>query len=335
MTYEYDDETLQRINDSVDLLDYVSQSIEMVRSGKEYFGHCPLHVDNTPSFSITPSKNLYYCFSCGRSGGIIKFLMEYENMTFRDAVKKAAKLANVDLSQMCKSETISFLKKCKASTIKKEHSEHKIFDNTELCKYQKGEITEWIQEGIKKDVLDLFDVRLDERANRIVYPVKDINGRIINIKGRTRFKDFKELRIPKYINYYPVGTMDYLQGLDITLPYVRQSNEIILFESVKSVMKAYGWGYMNTASVEKHSLTDEQIRLVVSLRVNVVLAFDTDVDYRARNLQDSIARLKRVTNVYIINDKKKLLGGKETKNSPTDLTQEVWEELYKNKTKII
>lgn len=335
MTYEYDDETLQKINDSVDLLEYVSQSIEMVKSGKEYFGHCPLHIDKTPSFSITPSKNLYYCFSCGRSGGIIKFLMEYENMSFTDAVKKAAKIADIDLSQMCRSETITFLRRCKTSAIKKKKQEHEILNSNELCKYKSGEITEWIQEGISQDTLNLFDVRIDERANRIVYPVYDIDGQLINIKGRTRFKNFKELRIPKYINYYPVGTMDYLQGLNITLPYIKQANEVILFESVKSVMKAYGWGYKNCASVEKHTLTDEQIKLIVSLRVDVVLAFDTDVSYQERNLRDCINILKRITNVYIIRDRMKLLGGKETKNSPVDLTQEIWEMLYKNKQKII
>ena len=84
----YDDEMLQEINASVDLLEYVSKSIEMEKRGRDYFGHCPLHVDNTPSFSITPSKNSYYCFSCGRSGGIIGYLMDYEHLKFDDAVDK-------------------------------------------------------------------------------------------------------------------------------------------------------------------------------------------------------------------------------------------------------
>ena len=96
----YDDEMLQQINDNVNLLEYVSHSIEMVKRGSDYFGHCPLHVDNTPSFSVTPSKNKYYCFSCGKAGGIIKFLMDYEDLDFESAVEKAASLANLDLSKM-------------------------------------------------------------------------------------------------------------------------------------------------------------------------------------------------------------------------------------------
>ena len=61
----YDDDMLQEINESVDLYEYVGQSIDLEKRGEHYFGHCPLHIDKTPSLCITPSKNMYYCFSCG------------------------------------------------------------------------------------------------------------------------------------------------------------------------------------------------------------------------------------------------------------------------------
>lgn len=330
----YDDEMLQEINASVDLLEYVSQSIEMERKGRDYFGHCPLHVDNTPSFSITPSKNSYYCFSCGRSGGIIGYLMDYEHLRFDDAVDKAARLGNMDLSTMCRSQTISFLKKTRNAFQEKEPIVHEILDENEINKYSHEEVTEWINEGIRQDVLDLFDVRINQRDNRIVYPVRDINGNLINIKGRTRYTNYKELRIPKYINYFSIGTMDYFQGLDITLPYIKEQNEIIVFESIKSVMKAFGWGYKNCASAEKHTLTEEQIKLLVKLRVNIVFAFDSDISYSDREIKKSIDVLKRITNVYLILDRKKLLGGKDAKNAPVDLSREIWEQLYFNKTKV-
>ena len=99
-------------------------------------------------------------------------------------------------------------------------------------------------------------------------------------------------------------------------------------------MKAYGWGYKNSVSAEKHTLTDEQLRLVLSLKVNVVFAYDSDIDYRDGKTWKDIDKMRRFTNVYVIDDRKKLLGGKEAKNSPVDVSQEVWEELYKNKRKI-
>lgn len=330
----YDDDMLQEINASVDLYEYVSQSIDLEKRGKDYFGHCPLHVDKTPSFSITPSKNSYYCFSCGRSGGIIGFLMDYEHLKFDDAVSKAAKLANMDLSKMCRSQTIAFLKNTRNALQEKQIINHTIFPPSELNKYSKSKISEWLDEGIEQDVLDLFGIKINNRDNRIVYPVYDINGNLINIKGRTRYKNYKELRIPKYINYYPVGTMDYFQGLNITLPYVKQQNEIIIFESIKSVMKIFGWGYKNSASAEKHTLTDEQLKLLVKLRVNIVFAYDSDVSYAQEKVKMNIDVLKRLTNVYVIYDDKGLLGGKVAKNAPADLTKGIWEELYFSKTKV-
>ena len=335
-TKYYDDEMLQQINESADLFGYASQFMDMEKRGNDYFAHCPLHVDDTPSLSFTPSKNSYYCFSCGRSGGIIGFLMDYEDLDFESAVEKAAKIAEFDLSKMCHSKTISFLRKIKALYSKKpEKEKHEILDEQEYQRYKQEPIQEWLAEGIDQDIMNLFEIRADMFKNRIVYPVRDIDGNLINIKGRTRYPNYKALKIPKYVNYFSVGTMDYFQGLNITLPYIREKNEIIIFESIKSVMKAYGWGYKNCASAEKHTLTDEQVELLAKLKVNIVFAYDSDVDYNKGDVRNSIDKLKRITNVYLIIDREGLLGGKEAKNAPVDVGKDVWEELYRNKKKVV
>lgn len=336
MRTNYDDEMLQQINENADLLDYVSQTMELEKKGNDYWAHCPLHTDLTPSLSFTPAKNSYYCFSCGKSGGIIGYLIDFEKMKFEDAVEKAAKLANLDLSKMCHSKTITFLKRLRSLAMKpKSAYEHRILDESELDKYQIKPVKEWLDEGIEQDVMNLFGVRVDAWQNRIVYPVYDICGNLINIKARTRYKNYKQMKIPKYINYFQVGVMDYFQGLNTTLKYVLDANEIIIFESVKSVMKAYGWGYKNCASAEKHTLTKEQIDLLVKLRVNIIFAYDSDVDYWSNDVRQNIDKLKRVTNVFIIDDRKKLLGGKETKNAPVDCGEEIWETLYSQKRKVV
>lgn len=332
----YDDDMLQQINENADLFEYVSQFIEMEQRGNDYFGHCPLHIDNTPSFSITPAKNSYYCFSCGKSGGIIGYLMDYEGLPFDKAVKKAAELAEMDLSKMCKSHTVSFLKKLRTYALKPNIAfEHDILDISELDKYKKEPIWEWIDEGIEPEVMNLFGIMADTKQNRIVYPVYDINGNLINIKARTRYANYKKMKIPKYINYYPVGVMDYFQSLNMTLPYIKEKNEVIIFESIKSVMKMYGWGYKNCVSAEKHTLTKEQENLLVKLKVNIVFAYDSDVSYRQKDVRKTLEKLKRVTNVYVIEDKHKLLGGAETKNSPADCGKEIWDELYETRKKIV
>lgn len=334
--FEYDDETLKQINDNANLLEYVSETLDLEKRGEDYFTHCPKHVDETPSLSFTPSKNAYYCFSCGRSGKFIGYLMEYEGMTFNEAVMKAAKYADLDLSKVCHSNTVTFLRKLhRINHHQKKKYEHPIIPTDEYEKYSIESIDEWEKEGISKDVMKLFGIRADNFQNRIVYPVYDIKSNLINIKGRTRYANYKQLKIPKYINYYSVGVMDYFQGLNVTLRYIQESNEIIIFESIKSVMKAYGWGYKNCASAEKHTLTDEQVSLIVKLKVNVVFAYDTDVDYWNADVKRSIDKLKRITNVYVIEDSSLLLGGKESKNAPVDLGKSIWETLYRQKRKIV
>lgn len=336
MKVNYDNEMLKQINDNVDLLDYVSQSLEFEQKGKDYFTHCTHHIDDTPSLSFTPEKNSYYCFSCGRGGKVIGYLMDFEGLSFEEAVEKASKLANIDLSKMCCSNTISFLRKMKTVfEPKKEPYHHEIIDSKEYEKYKHEPIKEWLDEGISQDVMDLFGVRADTFQNRIIYPVYDIDGSLINIKGRTRYPNFKALKIPKYINYFTVGVMDYFQGLNITLPYIKEANEVIVFESVKSVMLAYGWGYKNCISAEKHTLTKEQIGLLVKLKVNIVFAYDSDIDYRSPDVKRNIDKLKRLTNTFIIKDSNNLLGGAKAKNAPVDCGLQVWEKLYSNKRKVV
>lgn len=329
-------EMLENIESQVDLLEYVSQSIYMTQKGAEYFGSCPLHIDRTPSFSITPSKNKYYCFSCGRGGGIISFLRQYEGLSMDDAIKKAAFLANVDISKMCQSKTVALIKRWKKVKQKKPRYEHPVLDyGKEYGKYTKEQIPEWLDEGIKQTEIDLFDIRVDNKTNRIVYPVYDMDGNFINIKGRTRFQNFKLLDIAKYINYHKVGCLDYFQGWKQTQSFIKEKNEVIIFESIKSVMKCYGWGYKNCVSAESHSLSDWQIRFLIKMKVDITFAYDKDVDYYATDIQKQIEKLKRFTNVYIIEDKKNLLGNVADKNSPADMGQTVWESLYKQRVRVL
>lgn len=332
---QYDEEVLKQINQSVDLVSYIGSQMDLYPKSGEYYAHCPKHIDITPSFSVSPEKNFYYCFSCGATGGIINYLKDFEGLSFEESVEKAARLANIDTNSMCNSDTIQFLRNWKRISEPKKHVKHEILQPSVLDKYIKAPIQEWIDEGIPQCVMDIFEIRIDEWGNRIVYPVYDIDGNLINIKGRTRYKNYKQLRLPKYINYYKVGVMDYFQGLNITLQDVKIHKEIIIFESVKSVMKAYSWGYPNCASAEKHSLTEEQIQLLISLKVNIVLAYDSDVDYRGNEVSKNIKKLKRITNLYIIDDKEELLGGQSAKNAPVDCGKEIWERLYRNKRKIV
>lgn len=328
---------IQEISDNVDLLEYVEESIDLKKKGKDYFGKCPLHMDKTPSFSVTPDKNSFYCFSCGRGGGIIQYLSEYENMNFDAALEKASRLANVDLKSMCQSPTVKYNKRIRRqlAELQEKPEEHQILDKQIYEQYRVGLVDEWLKEGIRQEEIDLFEIRLDDRSNRIVYPVYDMNGNFINIKGRTRFNDYKKMGICKYINYYPVGTVDYFQGLNITGQYISQTRELKIFESIKSTMKLFGFGIKDSASAEKHDLTPEQIAWIIGSDIqSVVLCYDSDITYKEKSVQQNINVLKRFVNLYKIQDRDNLLGGKEGKNSPIDLGIDVWNTLYSQRKKV-
>ncbi len=336
MHHYYDPEVLKEIDERADLISYVEQNYELERRGDNLYMSCPKHVDLTPSLSFNIKDGFYYCFSCGRSGRMIWWLYDYEGLTYDEAVEKAAKLAEVDMNGMCQSDTVRYLKKIRRMNLpKKERCEHTILSPREIEKYKVHEVKEWEDEGIDPNVMKEFGVRIDELNNRIVYPVYDIHGNLINIKGRTRYVNYKELKLAKYINYFKIGCLDYFQCLSHNLPFIRERGEVIIFESIKSVMKAYGWGYRNAVSAETHTLSDEQIELLLSLRVNVVIAWDSDINMHDKEVVENFSLLKRMTNLYFVVDNEKLLGGKDAKNAPVDCGREIWEKLYQNKRKVV
>lgn len=330
-----DDHLLQEISERANLADYVSQSYSLIRKGDDLFTNCPLHIDRTPSLSITPEKNVFYCHSCGVGGSLIQWLMKIENMPYDEALTKAIRIADLDQGSLCQSRTVALNRQIEKWSKRKDETSTRVFlDESAYSKYEKSPVHEWIDEGIKQEEIDLFEIRIDNAANRIVYPVRDEQGRLIGVKGRTRFENWKQLGIAKYMNYYRIQPIDFFQGLNITLSDVKATNEIIIVEGIKSVMKLHGHGVKNVAAAEKHTLTREQIELLIKIGADVTLAFDTDVTYNEQDLRESINLLKRFTNVFLVKDTKCLLGAASEKNSPIDKGFEKWKQLYAERKRV-
>ena len=100
----YSDDIIEEVRQKNDIVDVVSQYVRLTRRGSTYFGLCPFHNEKTPSFSVTPGKQMYYCFGCGAGGNVYNFIMEYENYTFGEALKHLADRAGVELPKIEKSE---------------------------------------------------------------------------------------------------------------------------------------------------------------------------------------------------------------------------------------
>ena len=95
----YSDDLIEEIRSRNDIVDVISSYVKLTKKGNTYFGLCPFHNEKSPSFSVTPSKQMYYCFGCGQGGNVFTFVMKYENMTFTDAVKFLADKAGVSLPE--------------------------------------------------------------------------------------------------------------------------------------------------------------------------------------------------------------------------------------------
>ena len=98
MGYRIPEETIEKIRISVDIVDVVSEYVQLKKQGRNYFGLCPFHGENTPSFSVSPDKQIFHCFGCGAGGNVFSFLMDLEGYSFAEAAINLANKVNIDLS---------------------------------------------------------------------------------------------------------------------------------------------------------------------------------------------------------------------------------------------
>lgn len=332
--WHVDTDKLQELCNKISLLEYAEQTCEFKKRGSNYFCSCPKHSDSDPSLCISPDVNLFYCFSCLRKGNLINWLMEYEDLSFQDAVQKVINLTGEDINKYYIPESLKFYKTLNNLQKEKENIsvDRQILDiEQDYNQKFKDEIPdEWIEEGISREELKKYKIRIDPISNRIVYPVYSNDDELISVKGRTRFKNYKDLKIMKYMLFHKIGVLDYFQGMQQAREFIKQSDEVIIFEGIKSVMKADQWGFHNVVSAETSSLSDQQIALLIKMQIkNVVIAFDKDVNIQ--KVRGCVGLLNRFANCYAVIDKCKLL---DEKDSPCDKGEDVWRTLYERRIKI-
>lgn len=334
MQKQYDYEKLNELCNKISLLEYAEKTCEFQRRGTKYFCSCPKHSDSDPSLCISPDVNLFYCFSCHRNGNLINWMMEFEGLSFNEAVNKIADLTHSDIQDFKDCKSLSFFKTYNRLSMpkKKNMVERTILDiDSDYNQKYSDEIPqEWVDEGISPQELKKYEIRVDDVSNRIVYPVRDDQFNVIGVKGRTRFKDYKELKIIKYSNYYKIGALDYFTGMMQAADYVDSSKEIIIVEGIKSVMKLDQWGYHNVVSAETSTLSEYQIELLIRMQLHdVTIAFDKDVPMS--KIAECTKLLKKFTNVYVVYDRCGLL---DEKDSPCDKGVEIWKTLYERRVRI-
>jgi DNA primase len=332
----YSQEALEELAGKIDLVEYIGNSVDYVKKSNDtYFAVCPFHNEKTASFAVNKTDQFFFCFGCGKTGNIYTWIQLHENLTFDKAVQKVAELTNSNINHYVESESVSFFKMLQRLLSTAENPaviNRTILDiDKDYCQRFKDEVPqEWIDEGISEDEMKKYEIRIDPQSNRIVYPVYDAEFRFIGVKGRTRFKNYKSLKIMKYMNYNKISTLNFFTGMKQAEEFIKEKSEIIIVEGLKSVMKIDSWGYHNAVSAETSVLNEHQIELLVKLQVkDVIIAFDKDVSLS--KIKECTRLLKKFSNIWVIYDRWSLL---KEKDSPCDQGKEVWDTLYERRERL-
>lgn len=321
---------LSDLIDAVDILEYISQYAEFEEKGGEYWCLSPLKEENTPSFSVRKETNTFYCFSSGRGGNVLNFIRYYNNCSFSEAVEILKRYAGVDgnVQPTKRLAAVEVAKKFKCRNKKNKVSQSKVLPEDYMLRYERDQdkLAVWESEGISEASLNRFQVAYDSFSDRLVYPIRNISGEIVNIGARTLDPEWKQKKLRKYSYLFSWdGGMNTIFGLAENREEILRKKEIILFEGAKSVMMADSWGIRNCGALLTSHLSQFQMKILAKLGVRVVFALDKEVIVRD---DPNIAKLKRYVNVDYLWDRDGLL---DEKDSPADKGVDTFMKLYEGR----
>ena len=305
----YSDDIIEEVRQKNDIVDVVSQYVKLTRKGSSYFGLCPFHNEKTPSFSVTPGKQMYYCFGCGAGGNVFNFIMEYENYTFGEALKHLADRAGVELPQIEYSKEVreKAQERAELLEINKQAAQYFYYQlRTEKSAqgYQYltgrglseetmrkfglgysdkfgGGLYQFLKsKGYGDDRLresGLFNV--DERHgmydkfwNRVIFPIMDVNNRVIGFGGRV-MGDGK----PKYLNSPETQIFDKSRNLyGLNVARTTRRKYLILCEGYMDVISMHQAGFTNAVASLGTALTSGHASLLKRYTQEVLLLYDSD-----------------------------------------------------------
>lgn len=318
---------------SVDIVEYISQFIELEQKGDEWWGLSCFKDENTPSFSVRKDPPVFYDYSSGVGGNLYTFIKRYFRCSSSDAVERIKEYAGVDGEVVCSTKRMAATVMCKkyARTSRTEKvSKITVLPDDYMSRYENREdkLSVWKAEGISEESMVKFQVKYDAISDRLVYPIRNLNGDIVNIGGRTLDPAWKEKGLKKYCYFYQWGRLELVYGLYENYQSIIDAGEIILFEGCKSVLIADTYGIHNTGCLLTSHLNPSQMRILAKLGVKVVFALDKDVDI---SKDHNIEKLKRYVNVEYLFDAENLL---DEKDSPVDKGIDVFRKVYMGRKKL-
>lgn len=326
---------VSEIIDSVDILEYISQFCDpQEKEDGEYWCLSPLKDENTPSFSINTDIQRFYDFSSGKGGNVLDFICAYYHCDFLKGLHILKSYAGITDSGagLTPSRLLatSVAKRFQSKAKREKKSKSVVLPKDYMNRYEWNvkKLAVWEREGISMESMERFQVRYDPFSDRLVYPIKDTDGNIISVCGRTLDPDYKEKKIRKYTYFQSIGYLGTIYGLYDNMSAILEQREIILFEGAKSVMMADGWGIRNTGALLTSHLNANQFQILLKLGVSVSFALDAEIDIRE---DSNIMKLRQYTNVYWVKNSGGVLGPKD---SPTDKGENVFRSLHAERRRL-
>ena len=297
------DGKINEIRSANDIVDVISSYIPLEKKGKNFFGVCPFHDDSNPSMSVSRDKQIYKCFSCGASGNVFNFVMDYEHVDFKEALVILAKKAGIVLNSVnVKSKENKYDKYYKMYDISLKLYQNNLSSNLgtsakeylhkrgitdELIKTFKIGLATTSKDSLSKILnskdytnkeIELYGLGTgtsDLYINRIMFPLFDISNNIVGFSGRI----YNTSSSSKYINtketpIFKKGELlyNYYNAKDS----VRQLKKIVLVEGFMDVIRLHSINVTNAVALMGTSLTKEQINLLKRLSLNITLCLDGD-----------------------------------------------------------
>ena len=303
----YSDEIIEEVRQNNDIVDIISQYVHLTRKGRNYFGLCPFHNEKSPSFSVSPDRQIFHCFGCGVGGNVYTFLMKIEGITFKEALETLAERANIQLPKLennadnQKEELKAKVYKVNEFTaefyhqnlykptakIAQEYVKKRKLNQETLEAYKIGfsgkfdELYKALkQQGFKEqEILESGLVNknengtyIDRYRNRLMFPICDARGKVIAFGGRV-LDDSK----PKYINspenvVYSKGR--HLFGLNVAKK--DSQKRLLIVEGYMDVISLHQRGITNVVGALGTALTEQQGWLLRKTTEQVILGFDAD-----------------------------------------------------------
>lgn len=348
----YPEELIEEVRTRNDIVEVISGYVRLQKKGSNYFGLCPFHNEKSPSFSVSPGKQMYYCFGCGAGGNVITFLMEYENQTFPEAVRTLAQRAGIALPEADDSKEArqADSRRARLLEINKEAAKYFYYQlrtergsvgmeylrKRELSdetmnhfglgyanKYSNDLIQYLKSKGYSEDLIrDAGLCNVDEKHgmydkfwNRVMFPIQDINHRVIGFGGRV-MGDGK----PKYLNSPETEIFDKSRNL-YGLNFARTSRKgnVILCEGYMDVIAMHQAGFTQAVASLGTAFTSGQASLIRRYANEILLSYDSDgagvnAALRAIGILKEAGMTGRVINLEPYKDPDefiKALGGEE------------------------